>query len=428
MVRLRVPLKEEEMVDLTLVSPDDGNGDSGGDDGSGGSDGSGGDGGAGESGSLPEARFTLVAPPLEEALPGYSNSRYAHPCTIFSLAHPESDAPRVRAWFSGDYSGVTEPPSASLTTNLSKSLDSLLKDYYQAAARGGLLTSPCRVGAALRLSDGSRLPLGEPVTLFPDTAPPVVGVRSYTPSATMMSAYVEIFNLPKRVEFSLPGFSWKDVDGLLVPVAVDFYATLQSPWSPDPLTCTGLRTMTVGEGDGAERMRGFVYDGYEEEYVAGRAAADADFRIIGSMAYADAAGGVADEEVPLTAGAFSDWKTMPKLTWNASGGGSGDTPEEPGQGDPYRPYLHWLTPPLDLDDPEKLKRVRGVTLRGVFPRDSVRLTLYGSHHREHWRKVAESRGAMLRLVCGMSYRWWRVEIETPMRRGDFLDALAFTLV
>ena len=53
------------------------------------------------------------------------------------------------------------------------------------------------------------------------------------------------------------------------------------------------------------------------------------------------------------------------------------------------------------------------------------MTLYGSHHREHWRKLASARGGMLRRLRGVRYRWLQVEVDTDIRSGDRLDALTF---
>lgn len=256
---------------------------------------------------------------VAEELPAYHNSRYEYPCTIFSLQHSEADAPRVTAWFSGDYSGVTEPPTSSLGGNLSRALDSMLKGFRQAAARAGLVTYPLRIGAALRLADGSAIPVGPPTFFYGDPVVPTVVVRSYTPSSTYMSAYVEI-----RADMFVPMFAISDgADGELIrrletlrPVSVDFYATRQFPFAPDPLTCTGLRGMMVGSGDNAIRLRGFVFDAYEKEYVQARAAEDTDFRVVASVPWTG--GPFPEQRIPLSEGAFANFDSMPKMTWKAT--------------------------------------------------------------------------------------------------------------
>ncbi len=282
--------------------------------------------------SLEDIEVEIYGPcaDVAEELPAYSNSSYEYPCTIFFMQHSEADAPRVRAWFSGDYSGVTEPPSAELNTNLSRALDSTLKGWRQAAARAGLVTYPLRIGAALRLADGSALPLGDPVLFYNDPVAPNVIVRSYTPSSTNMLAYVEI-----RADMFVPMFAISDdADGEMIrrlealrPVSVDFYATRQFPFAPDPLTCTGLRGMMVGSGDNAIRLRGFVFDAYEKEYVQARAAGDTDFRVVASVPWTG--GPFPEQRIPLSEGAFANFDSMPEMTWKATAPEPDPEPEEP---------------------------------------------------------------------------------------------------
>lgn len=253
----------------------------------------------------------------KQKMPGYSNSRYNYPCSIFSLKHTETDAPRVRAWFSGDYSGVTEPPSANLTTDLSTALNNLLKDFCEAAGRAGIATSSFRIGAAVRCADGSAVPIGEPAFFNVDTIPEV-GVRSYNPSETMMTAYVEIWTDMFIPIFSLDEETASKLYRALAarkPVSLDFYATRQYPFCPDPLTCTGLRTVTFREDPDTVRMRGFIYDKYEREYIQARVLADAEFRVIASLPWTGQA--FPEQPIPLTDGALADFDSMPEMHWQA---------------------------------------------------------------------------------------------------------------
>lgn len=84
----------------------------------------------------------------KQKMPGYSNSRYNYPCSIFSLKHTETDAPRVRAWFSGDYSGVTsllpqisQPTYQRLSTTFSR---------ISARPRAGLVSQHPHSGSGRR--------------------------------------------------------------------------------------------------------------------------------------------------------------------------------------------------------------------------------------------------------------------------------------
>ena len=92
----------------------------------------------------------------------------------------------------------------------------------------------------------------------------------------------------------------------------------------------------------------------------------------------------------------------------------------------WRPYLAVTTEPLDLGDPERAKRVRGVTLRGIFDRSSVRMRLFGAHHRGmDWRLLAETDTPYIRGLRGNAFRWLRVEVEMNRNPEDFLDYLCF---
>lgn len=412
---VRYPLVEKVMVDLDKEI--------GGEPGGSGSD----PGGGADTAVLPAASFGFAAADMQTLLPEWYGGRYAHPAGTYRVSHSADDAPRVRAMFSGDYSTSPRPASSALLKNMGTALDTLLHDYYDTAHRRGLITSPLRVGAALRLSDGSRRPLGNPVTLLPDTEAPYPVIRSYSPGETSSQAILEIFNTPAVMKFSLPAFSAEQLAALSAdadksPVAVDFYATAQSPFSPDPLTFYDIRTVIVGEDTAAEeRVRAFIYNRYDAAYIRGHAESDTVFRVIGSVPFAQVASGADFLDVSLREGALFDFRSMPALTWSADSKEDDPVPEP----DTFRLHIHWMTPPLDLGDPEAEKRVRSVILRGVFPRDKVRMTLRCSHHREHWRVVASGTGPMLRYVSGVRARWWRVEIETDMRRGDFLEALSF---
>ena len=59
-------------------------------------------------------------------------------------------------------------------------------------------------------------------------------------------------------------------------------------------------------------------------------------------------------------------------------------------------------------------------------KNGIEISLYGSHHREKWRLLASARGAHIRLLRAMRYRWLRVEITA--RAGSAFDALTFEVV
>jgi hypothetical protein len=306
-------------------------------------------------------------------LPAYYSDRYSYPCVELSFQ------------YSNDY-----------LTKLSKAVSTLLANYYAATARAGLLTAPCRYRALLRRSAGSRSVVAQ-TTLMPNKRAPQLILREYDEKDGAVSAYVEIRNLPKRAYFRPTG-SFATTAGGASPLSLEFYATAEGAMADASVTCSTPSNVDV---DGII-AREIPYDRYQEEYIMRMVEADNSFSLVGST---------------LTTGLSTTTPTAVPLTTVALNG------DDDGESLFTKSYLHVMTQPLDLGLPEQEKRVRGVTLRGIFPRDKVQMTLYGSHHREQWRKIATARGAHLRFLCGVRYRWLRVEIETPLRDGDKVDAL-----
>jgi hypothetical protein len=350
MKKIRIPIVESELTDLTLVSDYNGNGSSG------------------------SVAFTLLGVDIATELPAYHSNRYNYPCAAISFEY-----------------------SDNLTGKLSTAISSLLANYYSAAARAGLITAPCRYRAQLRYGDGSRIIVGDNL-LIPNSAAPQLVAHDLQISGNQMSCFVEIRNQPKRPCYALSGSFATTASGV-APLSLEFYATSQAAMAPTALTTAGTVTEEV---DGVPTTV-IPYTSYDSEYILRTAQSATDFSLVGSLLVEDLSTGAEPVAVPLTAVVISG--------------------DEEGSSIFSQSRIHVMTPPLDLGYPELEKRMRGVTLRGIFPRDELQITLYGSHHRENWRKLATARGAHIRLLCGIRYRWLRLEIETPLRAGDSIDAL-----
>lgn len=368
----------------------------------------------------------------------YRSNRYEHPTTKISFTYPADDAPRVRAWFTGDYSSVSRLPSTTLLRNLTTSLHTALDAYVSAANFQNLFTSPFMAAVAVRLASGKHRYLAEPVLMehpAPASGSPVVAVRDYTLLDQGAQTYVELFNLPSRLLLRL--------EGTRLPAdaeAIDIVAAPQASLYDASRQATDISSVDYA----GEKFLQYNYPRYSAEQLRILAAGSTDFRILASLAPGEIP---LNEEIrlELADGTLVNWKTLPKLTLDP--GQQGGT--EPGtiggldpSGalatllDPTRPLIgdvHIETAPIDMGMPEKEKWMRGVTLRGIFCHREVRLSLYGAHHLEGdaigegegWRLVARSEGAILRRLRGVRYRWWKVGISLTMKEGDRLDALVF---
>lgn len=113
----------------------------------------------------------------------------------------------------------------------------------------------------------------------------------------------------------------------------------------------------------------------------------------------------------MSAGTLADFSKLPKPEDNLPS--------------PAGKTIHLRTEPLHLDYPEDEKSVRSLTLRGVFRRDKVKMRLYASQHRETRHLIASATGPYIRGLFGARWRWFEVEIECPMREGDFFEAITF---
>lgn len=359
-----------------------------------------------------------VTPEIPE---GYTSRRFNFPFACLSFNFPASDHNRVSAWFTGDYSEVTALPSDTLIRNMSKSILTLLDDYYGAVKAQSLFAMPFKAGMALRLADGRRIACGTPEAISPDSTSPRILINSRNVADNGLSCDVEIESHPGRLNVSCNAIDMEKAAAAGVE-AIEIYVTGGTPLYTKNLEADEV----INFLENGNRLYTFRYSSTDAAVVAASLAADTDYRIVAEIPLADAAGGLSSAIPEIAVGSMSVWSSLPKLTDKAGGTESGG--DTPGPDDPpFEPYSHFLTEPLALGMEESEKWIRGVTLRGIFPHDAARLTLEGSHHREHWRRIAASQGAILRRIHGVRYRWYRVEVEVELREGDTLEALTFEI-
>lgn len=335
-----------------------------------------------------------------------------------SFAVPADDIPRVSAWFTGDYHGVTLPESALLKRNMATAVTGALENYIANATSRNLFTSPFRAGWSYRLFDGSSTPLNTVELPHPMEEGPELPVHSRTLTEKSLFTTVETRSIPSRLHFRLADTcDLREYEGIIS--ALEIYATAQVPLRDPQGGVAGIRSHTI---DGAPR-RCWHYDRYTAGELTEACMADSRFRKIASIPYTDLAEAGEYRQIPLAPGTLSGFGKLPLYPKDAAGT-EGDPGTDTGGWVPYRAVR---TEPLHLGNPEAEKRVKGVILRGVFRRDRVKLRLYGSHHREDWKLIAGCRGAEINGLCRTRYRWYRVEIEGEMRRDDFFEALTFTV-
>lgn len=359
--------------------------------------------------TLPAASFEL----LPSTLPEYDYSRYANPAIPISVNIPDTDLPIVAAWL-GNTTSEAQTPGDTMVKRMTDAVISRIRDFFTTTAKNSLFTRPFRIGYALRLADGTHACATRPVTILPNSRAPIMIVREPRLAGNVLSTVTEIVNTAYCLRMSLPSFDIPDPYSSLA-THLDIYATRQCDTLDGDETVSAIRTYSVY----GENVPCWHYSRLTEDLVREKTEADNSFRIIGSLPVEDAISGLKDIRLPLNFKNLDDWDIYPSIKPD-DGPGSGQSEDDTAS------HFRLITVPLDLGLPETRKRIRSVTARGMFPRDmenGIEISLYGSHHREKWRLLASARGAHIRLLRAMRYRWLRIEITA--RAGSAFDALTF---
>ena len=336
------------------------------------------------------------------------------PETEISFAVTEEDLPRVNAWFTDDYRGVTSPESTTLQKNRTSAIRSVLSNYFSSASVANRFTSPFRLGWRYRYKDRSTGAFHDCGVMSVFATAPRLPITRYSISGKTLYTALQIRNIPARLRYRVVV---SDETALAeITKNVDFievFATKPVPLYDPSTDVAGVRSIVI---DG-EPKRCWYYTSYDESEVILRAEQDDDFRRIGVIS-ADEIGKNRDyTDLPMSAGTLTGFSRLPAYTESGA-----VTPSTPAGS-----KLVITTSPLHLGYPDDAKCLRSVYLRGVFPRDKVRMRIYGSHHREQWHLIAETTGPMISGLLGMRWRWFLIEIESPVREGDFFEALTFVV-
>ena len=340
--------------------------------------------------------FRLVPAPLTE-LPDYNFSMYSHPTVNLNVTVPNDDLPLVRSWlgYSGSTSGV---PTDTLINRMTNNVTGAIKSYFSYALSRNLFTRPFKIGFALMSGDGNYTFVSTPKIMIPAAQAPLMVIREAMLNDSVLRTVTEIINTPVKLQLAIKPITENnsniDRSGSLV-----IFASHQVSLLDASEVVNGIRTFEIF----GERTPCWNYNRLAEDMVLQQLDADMSFKVIGKIPITDL-----DKEVeislPVESEGLGDWDSLPSFEGEI-------TPDRNPSG------IRIETFPLDLDRPEEYKRVRGVTLRGIFNREvsdkGVRFSLYGSHHRQNWHKIATAQGAHIRFMRTISYRWYKVNIEAP---------------
>lgn len=325
----------------------------------------------------------------------------------FSVA--ESDIPRVNAWFDDNYQGVSTPESAVLQKNRTSAVHNALKTYFNAAHSSNLFTSPFKIGWRYRLTDNSLSELHDCGVLDCFHTAPRLPVITHQLTDKYLYTRAQVRNVPARLHYRFKSFP--EFPALRSKIAaIEIYATKQAALYDSEAEVPGIRTITI---DGTPR-RCWHYERYAENDVRLLISQDNDFRRIATIPIDEIDENDNFSPLPIAAGALTDFSKLPKPDST-----TGEETSMTGK------RIKILTEPLHLDYPEDEKSVRSVTLRGIFQRETVKLRLYASQHRENRQLIASVTGPYIRGIYGTRWRWFEIEIEATMREGDFFEAVTF---
>lgn len=334
------------------------------------------------------------------------------PETEISFAVTEEDLPRVDAWFTDNYHGVTLPESATLQKNRTAAIRTALSNYFSSASVANRFTSPFRLGWRCRYKDGSAGAFHDCGVRSVFATAPHLPITRYSISGKTLFTGAQIRNVPAKLKYKFTAADETKLAELMKSVDfIEIFATKPVELYDASTDVVGVRGIVIDDVP----KRCWYYTSYEESEVILLAAQDENFRRIGVISSDEIVKNREFIDLPMSAGTLTGFSKLPAYYESGS-----VTPTTPAGG-----RLVITTSPLHLGYPDDDKRLRSVCLRGVFVRDKVRLRIYGSHHREQWHLIAETKGPMISGLLGMRWRWFMIEIESPMRDGDFFEAITF---
>lgn len=389
------------------------------------------DSGDSDGGNSDSGAFSLPSPvPFLTAasIPQYTYSRYPNPTAPLNVSVPDDDRQVIAAWL-GNTTSTPVAPSDTLVKRMTQAVHSVMDTYFTDAARLNIFISPFRIALALRLADGSHKAISTPALVSPNTMAPLMVIHEAETAGSILKTQTEIVNSPMKLTVTVPTIELPE-ELAAQATHLDIIATRQTPLTDGKESVTAIRSYYVR----GTSLPCWHYTRIAEDIIRAAALADNEFRVLASLPVSGATAGGTSVSLPDGDTPLSDWESFPKVSTES-------IPDTPDPGTPAVTGYHLLTEPLDLDLPERYKRIRGVTLRGIFPRPPygeaedvprLKLTLYGSHHRERWHKIAVALGPHIRLLRKTRYRWLRVEADIRLQPATTetprFDAITFIVV
>lgn len=354
-------------------------------------------------------RFSL-SPASLTRIPDYNFSRYAHPAVKLDVAVPEADLPVVASWL-GAAAADTTAASETLVKRMTAAVTDAISRYYANCNRCGLFTRPLRIGAALRHADGSFSHISEPVLLKPSAMAPLMAIREPETAGNTLHTVTEIINTPADIYLTAEPFEANGEGTEATHLVV--FATRQCEVMTGGETVQAIRTFNIF----GERVAGWSYNRLAEDIVTQKALADNAFRILTEIPLGEASQGIGPVKLNPDIADLNDWTSLPTFIGDENWDGQKQPDGKTIESDAF-----------DLYRPEQYKKVKGAALRGIFPRtggEAVTFSLYGSLHRDKWRLLGRTRGAYIRFLRAVGYRWFRIEIQAPYTAR--FDAVTFDI-
>lgn len=389
--------------------------------------------GSGSAGESPDKEnwkgFAVGSPDVssEIEIPSeYSSSYWTSPVKRISVTIPSSDTAAVCSWF--DDTGSSATGSETLVKRMTSAVIGAIREFYSDTERLGLYTRGFRIQLGVLLKDGSVVGYSSPLTVFGTLRAPEMLIRSHNFQGDELVTETELAVLPRRFSATFPELRLTE-EQRKDAVCIVAVATGQStPLSGDE-SVWAVRHKRNSDGT---VTRTWHYTRLEADEALVLTERQTDWKIVGtaSLAASRISLGTSKVDVSALLGTDPPGIELP----DPDNPGDPDDPDFPGPDLPTEPLpvldrFTLRTHALDFGLPEKRKRIRRLSVRGIFEREDKEkmpvVRLYGSHHREDWRLLTRAVGAHIRLPRALGYRWYRVEIDA--RLGDTFDALTVTI-